>query len=652
MRRNRTRILLAIVSLMLSFGAESANVKKTNSQAEPDRYSAFSKRLHKDQKFRHALARLTFGPRPGDLEKIQKIGLEKWIDLQLDPERVPENPVVGERLQPFESLRLSIHETYVHYPPPQLIAAVARGRTPLPDDPELRAVVLHLVDRYLKKQDVAALPAPSAGQVLNGGAPDSKEQADLDLKLRLSEILKSRQIDTLRNGKPEEKKQVLASLPPEKRLDFVWALQPRERRQLFYLAPVELRRALMLSTNPQKVVANDLQEGKLLRAIYGNHQLEELLVDFWYNHFNVFIGKGGERYMVPSYEREAIRPYVFGKFYDILLATAKTPAMLFYLDNWQSVAPDSGNISRQASRKAKRGLNENYGRELLELHTLGVDGGYTQKDVVEVARCFTGWTIAQPRRGGGFEYNDKMHDKGSKIVLGHQIPAGRGMEDGLEVLDILSHHPSTAHFISLKLAQRFVADDPPPALVSRMAQTFTQTDGDLREVMRTMLSSNEFWSQGAYQAKVKSPFELIVSAVRATNAEVQSAMALASESQRLGEPLYGKLEPNGFSSAAAEWVSSAGLLDRMNFALALTHNRMRDVKVDTAEWEQPARADPMKVARSILEENPSEPTKAAIKKALSDKAGKQLTDSAKASLSQRASLIAGLLIGSPEFQHH
>jgi uncharacterized protein (DUF1800 family) len=236
----------------------------------------------------------------------------------------------------------------------------------------------------------------------------------------------------------------------------------------------------MRSIAPQNVVAMDLTEGKLLRAVYSNHQLQELMVDFWFNHFNVFLNKGADRYTVPTYERDAIRPHVFGKFHDLLLETAKSPAMLFYLDNWQSVAPERANVGARPNGRPKRGLNENYGRELLELHTLGVEGGYTQHDVVEVARCFTGWGIAGPKKGGTFEYNDKVHDKGQKVVLGHVIPAGGGMGDGLTVIDILSHHPSTARFISIKLARRFVADDPPPSLVAHMAKTFLKSKGYLR----------------------------------------------------------------------------------------------------------------------------------------------------------------------------
>lgn len=669
MKRNRAVAAFCVLALtpVLVFGAKK--LKKIKPGANPPQYVAFSKLLPADDQHHHALDRLTFGPRPGDFEQLQQIGFDKWLDRELHPEKVPENPVLKERLRPLESLRLSIHDTYVHYPPPQMILAVARGRAPLPDDPELRAIVVRLADRYQQREAAAQggtaaragqLPGATPGTVnLNGpvaeqkGQPakDPNDDSDLELKTRLSDVLTTEQINILRSGKPDEKKALLAGLPAEKRLDFVWALRPQQRQQLFVLAPVELRRELMLSINPQNVVATDLTEGKLLRAVYSNHQLQELLADFWYNHFNVFLGKGPDRYMIPTYEREAIRPHVFGKFYDLLLETAKSPAMLFYLDNWESVAPEAANRFQRPNQKNKRGLNENYGRELLELHTLGVDGGYTQKDVIEVARCFTGWTIANPRKGGVFEYNDKVHDKGQKIVLGHVIPAGGGMNDGLKVLDILAHHPSTAHFISLNLTQRFVADNPPPSLVNRMAETFTKSEGDLRAVMQTMLSSPEFWSQGAYRAKVKSPFEMIASALRATNADVTSGFLLANELQKLGEPLYRKIEPTGYSSANAEWVSSAGLLDRMNFALALAHNRVPGIKVDFAEWQTIAEKDPMELAHAILEQNPSEQTKAAIEKTLSDpELQKQLAANAKAGPPQLPSLIAGLTIGSPDFQ--
>jgi uncharacterized protein (DUF1800 family) len=402
---------------------------------------------------------------------------------------------------------------------------------------------------------------------------------------------------------------------------------------------------------PQNVIATDLSEGKLLRAVYSNRQLQELAVDFWFNHFNVFLNKAADRYAVPTYEREAIRPYAFGKFHDLLLATAKSTAMLYYLDNWQSVAPEKTVASRPGG-KPKRGLNENYGRELLELHTLGVDGGYTQQDVVDVARCFTGWGIASPRNGSGFEYHDKVHDKGPKLVLGHVIQAGGGMSDGLTVLDILSQHPSTARFISTKLAQRFVADNPPPSLIAQMTKTFLNTKGDLREVFRTMLTSPEFWSQGAYDAKIKTPFELVASAIRASNADLVSGYAVSNELSKLGEPLYRKLEPTGYSTASSEWVNSGALLDRMNFALALAANRVPGIAIDVTTWRASAEKDPLELARSLLTRDLSPETHSAIERVMNDSNVRaQLASSAKAPHAQMASLIAGVTLGSPEFQH-
>ncbi len=671
------RFILPTLALFLIGPFAFASIKKSKPvkpPANPPAYASFSKPLALPDQYHHALNRLTFGARPGDYETLAHLGLDNWINSELHPERVPEDSALETRLLPLQALRMSIRDTYTHYPPPQMIAAVARGRSPLPDDPELRAVVVRLADRYLQrkseKETAVAIPggqlagAPAGTINLNAPAETQKALAekaqaaqnpndlsDLDLKIKLSDVLTPDQIAVLQSGKPDDKKQVLLAISPEKWLDFAWALPPRQRQQLFPLAPVELRRELMLTVSPQNVVASDLSEGKLLRAVYSAHQLQELLVDFWYNHFNVFLNKGADRYLVPTYEREAIRPHVFGKFYDLLLETAKSPAMLFYLDNWESVSPQAAERQTRLNPKAaKRGLNENYGRELLELHTLGVDGGYTQEDVIAVARCFTGWTIARPRQGGGFEYNDKVHDKGQKLVLGHVIASGGGMSDGLKVIDILVHHPSTARFVSLKLAQRFVADDPPPSLVNRMAETFAKTDGDLREVVRTMITAPEFWSQGAYNAKIKTPFEMVASALRATNADVSSAFVVANELQKLGEPLYRKVEPTGYSNANAEWVSSAGLLERMNFALALAHNRVPGVQINLTQWQ--AQKDPADLARVLLSQNPSEQTRAAIQKMLDDPAlQKQLASDAKVGPPQLASLVASLAIGSPEFQH-
>jgi uncharacterized protein (DUF1800 family) len=385
---------------------------------------------------------------------------------------------------------------------------------------------------------------------------------------------------------------------------------------------------------PQQVVNQDLVEGKLLRAVYSERQLEEVLTDFWYNHFNVDIDKGQDRLMVTGYERDAIRPHVLGRFKDLLLATAESPAMLFYLDNWQSTGPD---LHPRPNQKGKQGLNENYGRELMELHTLGVDGGYTQQDVTEVARCFTGWTIFEPQRGGGFEFDERRHDKGEKHVLGVTIPAGGGMDDGLKVLDILARQPATAHFISKSLAIRFVSDNPPESLIAKMAATFSGTDGDLRQVMRTMIDAPEFWDPANFRSKVKSPLEMLVSAVRAVNGDLEYAFQMNGLMTQLGEPLYRKLEPTGYSNRGTDWMNSASLLARMNFASALSRGHINGVSVDPAQFS----GDPLEIERRILLTSPSLDAQAAIEAGLTQPADKPRPV---------GPLVAGLTLGSPDFQ--
>ncbi len=581
----------------------------------------FQKKLTKDEQIVHALNRLTFGPRPGDIERLKRMGLKKWMDQQLHPDRMDENPVLEAHLEQLESLRMTPLEAVQHYPTPQMIRAIANGKQPMPDDPLLRASVERVIARYKLKQAEAA-----------GVATPSKDaNAELEPVHPLEEVLNPEELAIVRSNNGEKKRQLLESMPPDRVEDMLVAMTQRERLRLFGPASSTIRREIFLLNGPQQVVNYDLVDSKMLRAIESTRQLAEELDDFWFNHFNVFYEKGADRFLIPVYERDAIRPHVLGQFRDLLEATAKSPAMLFYLDNSESVRADLD--ANDKKRKVKRGLNENYGRELMELHTLGVNGGYTQKDVTEVARCFTGWTIKAPREGGSFLYNDKLHDKGEKIVLGHVIAAGGGMEDGEQVLDILARHPSTAHHISLELAQRFIADNPPEALVNKMAQTFLSTNGSIREVMKTMLNSKEFWSEGAYRAKVKSPFEMVASAARALDANVIDGWALANQVGNLGEPLYRKLEPTGYSNLNSEWVNSASLLGRMNFALSLAQNHVESVKVDVSRFGD----DPNEVAKALMFRAMSAQTRAAIDKALEDK-------------KKNPALVAALVIGSPDFQ--
>jgi uncharacterized protein (DUF1800 family) len=382
----------------------------------------------------------------------------------------------------------------------------------------------------------------------------------------------------------------------------------------------------------------EIASSRVARAVMSERQLDEVMVDFWENHFSVFAGKDRTRYFLPEYDARAIRPYALGKFRDLLGAVAKSPAMLYYLDNWQSVA-DSGRptlrvvrpvVRAAAARRAavvaqqrpqlapilqrRRGLNENYARELMELHTLGVDGGYTQQDVIEVARALTGWTLSKGANGGTFLFRPEVHDAGAKMILGHAFAAGRGVEEGDAVLDLLARHPATARFIATKLARRFVSDTPPAALVERAASTFRRTDGDIREVMRTIVTSPEFFAASAYRAKVKSPFELVASAMRAMNAAPDSTPRTVQLINRLGQPLFGHQAPNGYPETGDAWMNTGAILNRINFGLAVATGRVPGVRL--ADWPAtkslaalPRDAQVDRVIRELLGGNASNDTR-------------------------------------------
>lgn len=331
-----------------------------------------------------------------------------------------------------------------------------------------------------------------------------------------------------------------------------------------------------------RYVILELQQARLLRAVYSQRQLYEVMVDFWTNHFNVFAAKGADRWLVTSYDRDTIRPHALGRFQELLLATAQSPAMLFYLDNWMSVSPDAPvrQLTTNGKPTARRGINENYARELLELHTLGVDGGYTQKDVEEVARCFTGWTIRRPRGEAEFRFEPRMHDRGEKVVLGTKIPAGGGMEDGVKVIDLLARHSSTARFIATKLVRRFVSDDPPASLVAKAMEAFRQSDGDLKAVVRAIVSAPDFYAPQVLGAKVKKPLEFVASALRAMGAETDASPPLLRYLARMGEPLFLAQPPTGYPDVGPSWISPDTLLTRMNFAFDLTSNRIPGTRVN------------------------------------------------------------------------
>jgi uncharacterized protein (DUF1800 family) len=522
--------------------------------------------LNEQEAILHALNKLGFGPRPGQVEQIEKTGLENWIQAQLHPENISD-PVVDARLAQFPALSLSAAQLLDQYPPQDVAAKRLSMK----------------IEEYQKHlQDLAKKP---------GG---------------------------------------MNSLP----------------------------------FKDQNEIVNEVMDGKIIRAIYSERQLSEQLADFWFNHFNIFVYKDLDRWYSIPYERDAIRPHVLGKFRDLLEATAKSPAMLFYLDNASSADPHAFERLKQhparprAGEKlpqlgGRRGRNENYGRELMELHTLGVDGGYKQEDVIEVARAFTGWTIESPRENPAFYFDERIHDIDPKRVLGKKIKGG-GIKDGEEVLDLLVKNKNTAHHISLLLAQHFVSDDPPSALVAHMAKTFEKSKGDIRAVMTAMIYSPEFWSRATFRAKVKTPFELVASTARALGADVDQPMQLAPWVTRIGEPLYQCLPPTGYSDKAATWVSTGALLNRMNFAVALTSNKVRGVQADiTSLVGTDVLTNPQlaleRVETEFIAGQISDSTRVTLEQQMQEPRilGAKLDDPVK---QVNIALITGLVLGSPEFQ--
>ena len=687
----RRRRLLTAATLLLAagFASQFALGRKK------DKPTAIQTQMDDRKRAVHALNRLTFGPRPGDVDRVAQMGVDKWIELELHPDKI-NDATLESRLAPFRTLRMDTKEIVENFPPNQLIKQIADGKASLPRDPTKRAVYESQLQRYEDKQDrknEKGEPVKSAADAdgiatqmcRDGACPVSPDPDEM----------RRREERRLANQKTQE----LLDLPADERMKEILQMSPEDRRALATANKgakadalmdgmnAKQKETVMALNNPEQVVVDELTQAKLLRAIYSERQLDEVLTDFWFNHFNVFINKGADRYLLTSYERDAIRAHVLGKFEDLLVATAKSPAMLFYLDNWLSVGPDSEialgipahrrgygpgpNNRPKGKGKQASGLNENYGRELMELHTLSVNGGYSQKDVTEVAKVFTGWTLEPPKKGGDFRFEPRMHEPGDKIVLGHRIKQN-GEKEGLQVLHLLAHNPKTAHFISQKLAMRFVSDDPPATLVDRMTQTFLKKDGDIREVLRTMFRSPEFWSPDTYRAKVKTPLEFVVSALRASGAEVEDDRPLVGTLNSMGMMLYGMQPPTGYSMKADTWVNSSALLGRMNFALRLADGKIHGVQVDSTSLAAgtgatgTANLGTTNVGTTGVVMTDAQQTLAALENSLlagdiskqtHDTISKQLEDP---KISQRrlddpkrqpnVAAITGLLLGSPEFQ--
>ena len=640
------------------------------------------KGLTDDQKILHVLNRLGFGARPGDVEKVKAIGLQKYIEQQLNPSSIDDRSAEA-KVKYLEIFNMTTAEVFAKYPNPgALLRQLEGGR-----------------QAQAAKQQQAQADKPAGN-----------DQADQEMT----------------EAQRRERQQKLNALYREYNL--------RPANQLM----------------PQ-IAAN-----RILRAAYSERQLQEVMVDFWQNHFNVFAGKAAVRWYIPSYERDVLRKNALGNFKDLLIGTAQHPAMLFYLDNFESVSPNSkgpGNglqatrlrellasgrelpprmrerLKRQygvndaeldtrldqmrknpptAQKRPQRGINENYARELMELHTLGVDGGYTQNDIVEVAKAFTGWTIADPRGyrrsaaqmikgeenrrldrlqriagvpddidSGEFYFNANGHEKGTKTVLGQKIDEG-GLKDGLKVIDLLVDHPSTAKFIARKLAVKFVSDNPSEALVNRVADAFHKSGGDIKTTLRTLFTNKEFFAPENYRAKIKTPFELAISSIRALGAETNGSPAMLAMLRKLGEAPYGYQAPTGYPDRAEDWVNTGALLERLNFAVAVASNRIPGTKVDLKSYEGKTREQTLdKAVASILNGEVSAATRATLRKQVEQplpevKAGSEEADEVEATDMRAAAQKGGgrgrqgrllepsgnpdvfkavsLVLGTPEFQ--
>ena len=576
--------------------------------------------LQGDERILQALNRFSFGPRPGDLEAVRalgpgkaglagKTGLDRWFAQQLHPETI-NNADLEARLAEFPAMRDSTEDLLYRLPSGAVIRQAANGKAPIPQPAALHAIYTDEIARYQarqekkqEKQQVAMNASVTSAQVPRSMNGMNTDQTNVAAAAESGQMM-APPADSDSEPAPPSESQIasILSLDSQARLNrlsampqpefdaFRKALKGPQRASLSAgLNPAQKEFVAALE-GPQRVINDELAAQRLTRDIYSNAQLQEVMTDFWLNHFNVYLHKNEETpYYLVSYERDVIRPRALGKFEDLLEATAHSPAMLLYLDNSSSMGPDSPAAEKtkiaaarhpDKKKAAPEGLNENYARELMELHTLGVNGGYTQADVTQVARVLTGWTVDKPQRGGGFKFEENSHEPGTKKVLGKKIKE-HGEQEGRQLLHMLATRPATAKFVCRKLAVRFVGDDPPQALIDRMAKSYLHSGGDISAVLTTLYRSPEFWSAGDYRAKVKTPIEFIASAARAGNAQIDTMQPLVNALHDMGMPLYGAVPPTGYKWDAADWVSTGALVNRMNFALNFAANKLPGV---TTTW--------------------------------------------------------------------
>jgi uncharacterized protein (DUF1800 family) len=547
------------------------------------------------------LNRFTYGARPGDVERVIALGSDKWFEQQLTPATIPD-PVMDRRLNDYPTINMTAEQLLSIFPARNAISLVAQGKRPYPADPIPAATYQAQVYKFNAEQDNRKAPHPEPSE------------AELAAIKKADQATASRIAGELFALPRKERLAAFEAMPVADRIAFANNLPGDQRNVLFAdFTPRERDaiNAIQGGVGSQYRIADELAQAHILRAILSERQLQEVMTDFWFNHFNIYLPKDSDEWYTTVYEHDTIRPHALGKFRDLLLATAQSPAMMIYLDNWLSVGPDSiangVDPKNPNAKRGNKGLNENYGREVMELHTVGVNGGYSQADVTHLSAILTGWGVDRPDQGGPFNFDPKRHEPGPKDWFGYTIddsgkvltsppntPAGalasaqaaaatapEGMKQGIVALSLLASAPQTAHFISYLLAQRFVADVPPPALVDRMAASYLASDGDIKAVLRTLIASPEFNSHRYFRNKVKTPSEFLASAFRATATDPQNPGALVNLlGKDFGQPLYRALPPTGYYMTADVWMNTQALLARLNFADQLTHNRFANQKFD------------------------------------------------------------------------
>ena len=586
--------------------AQKSRVLAAHPPAKPAVLTPLSQR----ERVQQLLDRFTFGPRPGEVDQVLAMGADKWLAQQMSPEAIPD-PVLSRRLADYPTLTMPTQQLIQVFPDRGQIGPVADGKVPYPADPLLNAVyevqVYKLTqERDQKNPDGSVKPKV---ELTDAEKADRKKQDQATAMRIAGELLILPK---------QQRMATLIKMPVGDRIaftgngnlngsmhDLLFAdFTPRER---------ETFNAMAGQVSSSYNIASELAQARILRDVMTERQLQEVMTDFWFNHFNIFIGKDSDSWYTTSYERDVIRKNALGNFHDLLMATAKSPAMMVYLDNWLSIGPDSlangVNPQNPNSKKGNKGLNENYGREVMELHTVGVNGGYTQADVTALSAILTGWGVDRVNQGGGFLFDPKRHEPGPKTWFGYviddngtvtKLPAGAkagmnpgptfgpskvaanedSVKQGIAALNILASSPQTAHFISSLLAQRFVADNPPPALVDRLAKVYLSSNGDIKTLLRALIASPEFNSRQYFHNKVKTPVEFVASAFRSTATEPQNPGALVNTIKTMGMPMYYALPPTGYYLTANQWMNSTALVDRLNFAYQLTNGKFANQKFD------------------------------------------------------------------------